>query len=581
MKREGANATLTPVQRTAGDGTALTSGQMTQGIRPSLTSGGRTGSVSPTGQRPVSAAFSRQRTEMTLLSPQQRPIEQPSSRGTLGQRAIATSRQTSAVHPLTRTPPLSSLTQRVTSARMALPEIRAQNANALSNILRVLHRQAGTMSSPALNVLQTADRVLKVLRNQARGSSGDVGIPSLQSFGSGSRNQGGMTQLNPSARSGVTAVVSSQSSSGSGRPSPTGVNPTQPDKETGARTGEVRNTISPSSFFLSGGVPVLTSTPQGIKVTVLNRASKVIQDLLAGYSLDLATKKVIHSVIDPTMTKPAPSTGGTFYVIHKDPLLNLLSLHPVSVNLTQMLQGALQRRSFPTALLGGLGSGPNPGGLSPIFGHPDTTQKPAPQEALTGPQVSPEAFQFLLDFWSQSSNSGSTLGSHGAKAAAASDTESSSGPKNASAGSEVAAAGVTTTPGSGKFQNSTVSPENKNGGDEKTGEGGGGGKATTPSPVSAGGTTANPLLESFWSSLTSNGVSAPLNITSEALNRILDLLLKRSYAASTSQQPQQNLQASNTSTVSSSGLLASDTEVFRELTPDSASAGAIFEKYEK
>ena len=236
------------------------------------------------------------------------------------------------------------------------------NTDVLLQVLRAVHRQAENVVSPVFGVLQRAERVYNLLRQQSQTEGIGAGAPSERQ--------------------------SAMNGSGEGSQA-TGTGTAQDDQGSAGNPVDAASGVSPG-VVLPQGVPVLSRSPQGAKVTVLNRNHKLIHDLVTGYSLDLNTKRIIYSHLDPSTSRPAPGAVSTFYVMNVDPTLRVLTLDPVTKDLTDVFRflAHTDARELTSATTTGTESGPQAGeGLLSLL---TSTQHESNDERQTeSPSTSP------------------------------------------------------------------------------------------------------------------------------------------------------------------------------------------------
>ena len=284
------------------------------------------------------------------------------------------------------------------------PEIQAQSSSDVLRLMQNVHSQAQNLASPVFGVLEAVERVVNLLDRQAqkqaqpactgsqaragsrvneqgeeddencqteqvgisRDSPGSQAVSSANDTTSLTGDSASSTDDTASSAGDFASSTGSTASSTGSTASPTG-STASPTGSTASPTGSTASsaddtasstddTASASSdptstsiatLLFSRGIPVLTASPGGVKVTLLNRSNKLVCDLAAGYSLDLTTSKVVYSGLDPTTSRNTASRGGgpTFYTVSVDPHLGLLSLEPVAVNVPDLLLAAAAQKA--------------------------------------------------------------------------------------------------------------------------------------------------------------------------------------------------------------------------------------------
>ena len=283
------------------------------------------------------------------------------------------------------------------------PEIQAESSSDVLRIMHNVHSQAQNLASPVFGVLEAVERVVNLLDRQAQeqaqpactgsqaragsrlNEQGEEDDENCQTEQVGTSRDSPASQASSSANDTASSTGDSASSTGS-TASPTGstASPTgstassaddiaSPTDDSASSTDDTASASSdPTSTLIatllfSRGIPVLTASPGGVKVTLLNRSNKLVCDLAAGYSLDLTTNKVVYSGLDPTTSRStAPSGGGpTFYTVSVDPHLGLLSLEPVAVNVQDLLLSASAQKASTSDV--------DPGFLGSVLGAAQKT----------------------------------------------------------------------------------------------------------------------------------------------------------------------------------------------------------------
>ena len=226
-----------------------------------------------------------------------------------------------------------------------VPEIQAaESSSDLLRILQDIDSRAQNIASPVFSLLESAERLAYLLRHRAQrqlqvrvqtvctdSQAREESTPNKHEDDEDCKNAQIGTREDSAASPSTNDAVSSTNDAAT-----SSADDTRPSSD--GPTGAQRKCPSDSATLFSQGVPVLTSSPEGVKVTVLKRSNKFIDDLATGFSLDLTTNKVIYSGLDPTTSRAIQSGCPTFYVVNVDPHLGLLTLDPVVVNAKDLMR---------------------------------------------------------------------------------------------------------------------------------------------------------------------------------------------------------------------------------------------------
>ncbi|XP_070174191.1 uncharacterized protein [Littorina saxatilis] len=358
----------------------------------------------------------------------------------------------------------------------------------------------------------------------------------------------------------------------------------------------------PDAFTLSGGIPALLSTPGGVKVTILNRANKLIDNLASGYSLDLKTNKVIVNSLDPTTSRAKQHGSGSLYTVNVDPMLNLLTLSLVPINLNNLLHTVSKQLLGDTRSASDLGPKIGAGFLSHFDSNPSsesgaTTTKTDSnpkatttetgssaqqtgsftQTGLSPTQTSSPVTTAAIDSKTQtgpSTNTGLSPTQTSSPSATTTDSQTQTGSSATSVETQTPSpaqtiSDMTTTILPWFTIPDSLETESQEAEEFKT-------EGTTPASTPSIGTT-NPITDNpFFKSLTTTGNLTPRTISAADFVKILNYLFGGSDTMQT-QHTQIHTHTRHLSREPSREILEDFEEVVRDLTPDGSGAGSTMD----